>query len=550
MTDKHLWHSYYPEGMPTSIDLPKISLYDFLDQSAKRYPVNTAIIFQNHQLTYTELKERVDRIATALHGLGVKKGNRVAIMLPNCPQVVIAYYAVMRLGAIAVMVNPLYSERDLAYILKDSQAEILIFLDQLQPKVAKVLPGTTIKTMISTGVQEYLALGNDLNGLAGTSEEKEIISFEQLLVNSLPAPPEVNLDVQEDIVLLQYTGGTTGIVKGAMLTHQNLAGNVMQTRYWLRECRDGQERFFCVLPFFHIFAMTTCMNLSVYLASTMILIPRLEAMNLLKQIAQYKPTVFQGVPSLYVAVIANPEVKKYDLSSIHICLSGGAPLPSEVQQKFEAVTGAKLVEGYGLTEASPVTHCNPLNNQKVDGSIGLPIPNTEIKIVDLETGKRELPPGEIGELCIRGPQVMRGYWNMPEETEKVLRDDWLFTGDIARLDERGFTYIVDRKKDLVISMGYNIYPREVEEVLYEHPKVKEAAVIGIKDRSRGEVLKAFIVLQEGQEAKKDEIIKFCRQHLTQYKVPKKVEFRTELPKSTVGKVLRRILIEEEKSNEK
>lgn len=545
MNSKHLWHRHYPEGMPNSIDLPNISLYDFLEQAANRYPDNTAIIFQNHELTYGELKERVDRIATALHELGIKKGSRVAIMLPNCPQLVISYYAIMRLGAIAVMVNPMYTERELAYILKDSGVATLIYYDKMQPKVMNLLADTAIEILLATSVQQYLALGHDLNQAVGGGGVKEILSFEQLLVKSLPTPPEVALDIDEDIVVLQYTGGTTGVVKGAMLTHRNLAGNVIQTRHWLRELRDGQERFFCVLPFFHIFAMTTCMNLSVYLASTMILIPRLEAMNLLKQIVMYQPTVFQGVPSLYVAVIANPEVKKYDLSSIRVCLSGGAPLPAEVQQRFEAVTGAKLVEGYGLTEASPVTQCNPLNNQKVDGSIGLPIPNTEIKIVDLETGSQELPIGAVGELCIRGPQVMKGYWQMPEETAKVLRHGWLYTGDIARLDEKGFTYIVDRKKDLVISMGYNIYPREVEEVIYGHPKVKEAAVIGIKDRTRGEVLKAFIVLHEGEEARRDEIIKYCRQHLTQYKIPKKVEFRKELPKSTVGKVLRRVLVEEE-----
>ncbi|ABO51466.1 AMP-dependent synthetase and ligase [Desulforamulus reducens MI-1] len=551
MTNKQFWHSHYPEGIPTSLDLPGVSLYHFLQRSAEKYPVNPAIVFLNQEITYVELKERVDRIATALYDLGIKKGNRIAILLPNCPQLVISYYALLRIGAVGVMVNPMYTERELLYLLKDSGAETIILLEQLKPKVMKVLPQTAITTVISTEIQEYLDLGNDLNQLSKTclSTEKEAYSFEQLLVKYLPALPEINLNVEKDIALLQYTGGTTGIVKGAMLTHGNLSSNVVQTRYWLDSCREGMERFFCVLPFFHVFAMTTCMNLSVYLASTMILIPRLEAMNLLKQIEFYRPTVFQGVPSLYVAVIANPDVRKYDLSSVRVCLSGGAPLPAEVQQKFEAVTGAKLVEGYGLTEASPVTHCNPVN-EKIDGSIGLPIPNTEFKIVDLETGTRELLPGEIGELCIRGPQVMKGYWNMPEETEKVLREGWLYTGDIAWMDEKGFTYIVDRKKDMVISMGYNIYPREVEEVLYEHPKVKEAAVIGIRDRSRGEVLKAFVVIKEGEQAKKDEIIKFCRQQLTQYKVPKKVEFRTELPKSMVGKILRRVLIEEETNREK
>lgn len=551
MSQEQIWHRVYPEGIPAQIELPNVSLYYLIEQAAANYPDNPAILFLNHQLTYGQLKEQVDRFAAALHVLGVKKEDRVAILMPNCPQIVISYYAVARLGAVAVLVNPLYTERELAYQLKDAGAETIVFLDQLQPKVMNVLPDTAIQRVISTGIPQYLAL--DLSQAAGdvtVAAENGILSFEFLLQTHPPTPPQVALDPANDLALLQYTGGTTGVVKGAMLTHKNLVDNVIQTRYWLNNCQEGIERFFCVLPFFHVFAMTTCMNLSIYLGAAMILIPRLEVMNLLKQIDQYRPTVFQGVPSLYVAVIANPEVKKYNLSSIKLCLCGGAPLPAEVQQQFEAITGAKLVEGYGLTEASPVTHCNPVFGERVNGSIGLPLPNTEIKIMDLETGTKELPPGEVGELCIKGPQVMKGYWNMPEETAQVLRDGWLYTGDIARLDERGFTYIVDRKKDMVISMGYNVYPREVEEVLYEHPAVKEAAVIGVQDRNRGEVLKAFVVLKEGAEAKREEMIKFCRQYLAQYKVPKQIEFRSELPKSSVGKILRRVLVEEEKAKVK
>lgn len=546
-----LWHKHYPKEVPAVLDMPNLSVYDLLSQSVKKYPFHPAIIFYNHELNYKQLKERVDRLATALNNLGIKKGDRVAIMLPNCPQLVISYYAVLRLGAVAVMINPLYMERELSHQFKDSEVEAVIYLDQLQPKVMNVLPGTRITKAIVTSIQDYLTLPIDLpQNTPGSSELERnsnvtTYNFEELLQSNPPAPPERVLDVENDIAILQYTGGTTGIAKGAMLTHKNLTGNVMQTKAWTYNLEEGKERFFCVLPFFHVFAMTTCMNLSVYLAAAMILIPKLEAMNLLKQIEHYRPTVFQGVPSLYVAVISNPDVKKYDLSSINLCLSGGAPLPVEVQQKFESITGAKLVEGYGLTESSPVTHCNPVVGDRVSGSIGYPLPNTEVKIVDLETGDRELPLGEVGELCIKGPQVMKGYLNMPEETARFLREGWLYTGDIARMDETGLTYIVERKKDMIISLGYNIYPREVEEVLYEHPKVQEAAVIGVSDRSRGEVLKAFVVLKEGQEAKKEEIIKFCRQQLAQYKVPKQVEFRKELPKSTVGKILRRVLAEEE-----
>ena len=546
-----IWHEHYPKEVPTQLDFPHLSLYDLLNQSTEKYPTKPAIIFLDHQINYAQLKERVDRLATALHNLGLKKGDRVAIMLPNCPQIVISYYAVSRLGAVAVMINPLYMERELTHQLKDSGATVMIYLDQLQTKVLNVLPETPISKAIVTSFQDYLQLPLDLpatsqgSSLPDANENLTKYTLEELLQSNPPTPPEEVVDAENDIAILQYTGGTTGIAKGAKLTHRNLTANVMQTRAWLYDYREGQERFFCVLPFFHVFAMTTCMNLSVYLASAMILIPKLDVMNLLKQIEQYRPTVFQGVPTLYVAVISNPDVKKYDLSSITSCLSGGAPLPIEVQQKFESITGARLVEGYGLTEASPVTHCNPLVGERVSGSIGYPIPNTEVKIMDLETGTRELPPGEVGELCIKGPQVMTGYLNMPEETAQFLRDGWLYTGDVAKMDDKGLTYIVDRKKDMIISLGYNIYPREVEEVLYEHPKVKEAAVIGVADRSRGEVLKAFVVLKPGAEAKKEEIIKFCRQQLAQYKVPKQVEFREELPKSAVGKILRRVLMEEE-----
>ncbi|GAB6158522.1 long-chain-fatty-acid--CoA ligase [Desulfotomaculum varum] len=553
MTKEQLWHKYYPQNIPTQVAIPDMSLYDLLAQAARKYPDNPAVFFFDQQLTYSRLLERVDRFATALHRLGIKKGDRVALMMPNCPQIVISYYAVARLGAVGVMVNPMFTERELTYLLTDSGASAVICLDQLQPKIMNVLPATQVKWVILTGFQDYLSLPPDLpaadRSISPQEDSGVILRFEQLLQQYPPAPPETVSAAHRDVALLQYTGGTTGVIKGAMLTHRNLISNVVQTRAWLNICEEGKERFFCVLPFFHVFAMTTCMNLSVNLAAAMILIPRLEALNLLKQIEQYRPTVFQGVPSLYVAVISHPEVKKYDLSSIRCCVSGGAPLPAEVQQQFEALTGAKLVEGYGLTEASPVTHCNPVAGHRVSGSIGLPMPGTEIKIVDLATGSRELPPGEVGELCIKGPQVMQGYWNMPEETAKVLRDGWLYTGDIARMDEQGFTYLVDRKKDMVISMGYNVYPREVEEILYEHPAVREAAVIGVKDRTRGEILKAFVVLKEGATARREDIIKFCRRYLTPYKVPKQVEFRNELPKSSVGKILRRVLAEEEQAKQ-
>lgn len=541
----------YPREISHQMEVPDIPIFEVLNEAAKKYPENQAVSFLGSQLSYKQLHESVEAIASSLHKLGVKKGTRVAVLLPNCPQIVISYYAIMRLGAIAVMCNPLYVERELAYQLKDAGAEAIIYLDQFKQKVMNVSPETSLKLFISTGIQDYLAQLAGLPVKRAVAEESaapQVYLFEELLNSEQVELPEVIINPSTDIAVLQYTGGTTGISKAAMLSHMNLTTNIIQTRLWLNNMEEAKERFFCVLPFFHIFAMTTCMNLAIYLSSTMIIIPRLEVSSLLKQIQDSQPTVFQAVPSLYTAIVANPEVKNYNLSSITTCLSGGAPLPVEIQERFEAVTGGNLVEGYGLTEASPVTHCNPINGQRVKGSIGLPIPMTYYKIVDLDKGDTEVPVGVPGELCIKGPQVMLGYWSRPEETANSLRDGWLYTGDIATMDENGYTYIVDRKKDMVITSGYNVYPREIEEVLYSYPKVQEAAAIGIPDHTRGEVLKAFIVLKEGEQCTKEEIINYCRKQLAKYKVPKQVEFRTSLPKSTVGKVLRRVLAHESKSS--
>ncbi|WP_449241687.1 long-chain-fatty-acid--CoA ligase [Desulfoscipio gibsoniae] len=550
------WCKHYPEGVSERIDIPDVPLYHFLEQAAQKYPTNLAAVFMGHRLTFSRLKEQVDRFATALHALGVKKGDRVAVMLPNCPQTVIAYYAVISIGAVAVMTNPLYMERELSHQLRDAQVQTLIYLDALGPKVLSVLSQTPVKNLIVTGVQDYLPLPLNLlypikakkqGQVLDVPADRGILRFKELLQKYSPQPPKVTIDTSKDLALLQYTGGTTGLSKGAMLTHKNLVANVMQVRSWLPDCREAGERTLGVLPFFHVFGMTVVMNFSIYCCSTMILLPRFEIDTVLKQINKYRPTLFPGAPTMYVAVISHSELAKYDISSIKACISGAAPLPVEVQEKFESLTGGKLVEGYGLTESSPVTHCNPIYGTRVSGSIGQPLPNTEVKIMDIELGTREVPPGEVGELCVRGPQVMQGYWNMPDETANTIRDGWLYTGDIARMDERGFTYVVDRKKDMVIAGGYNIYPREVEEVLYEHAKVREAVVAGVPDPYRGETLKAYVILKEGEQATEKEIIEFCTKQLAKYKVPKKVEFRDELPKTMVGKILRRILVEEEKA---
>jgi len=360
----------------------------------------------------------------------------------------------------------------------------------------------------------------------------------------------MDIDPAEDLAVLQYTGGTTGVSKGAMLTHRNLVANVHQCLAWFPDIRMGKESILCTLPFFHSYGMTVDMNFGVLSGSTLVLIPNPRDLHMvLKAITKHRPTLFPGVPAMYIALINNPDVQsgKMDVTSIRACLSGAAPLPVEVQQEFERLTGGKLVEGYGLSESSPVTHANPLDGIRKAGSIGMPVPNTEVRVVDVEDRAKELPLGEIGELAVKGPQVMKGYWNMPEETDNVMdADGWLYTGDIAQADETGFFYIVDRKKDMIIASGYNIYPRDVEEVIFEHPKVEDVAVAGIPDPKRGETVKAYVVLKEGQTATEEEIIEFCRDKLSKYKVPTAVEFRTELPKTMVGKVLRRVLVEEEK----
>jgi len=544
------WLAHYPEDVPRTLSYPEETLHQILYRSAQKYPDHPAIVFFGNKLTYQELVGQVDRLATALHKLGVQKQDRVALFLPNCPQSVIAYYAALRLGAIVVQVNPLYVERELKYQLEDAGAEVLIALDLLYPRVYNIQETTPLKQVIVTSIKDYLPFPlsqlyffkqlKERHRMRARREEKALY-WTDLIKESPPIPPNIEVRPQ-DIALLQYTGGTTGVSKGVVLTHRNLLVNAIQARSWIARLRDGEERVLAVLPFFHVFGMTVAMNMAIYAGFSMILLPRFEVTRVLKVIDKYKPTFFPGVPTMYVAINNYPKLQQYDLSSLKFCLSGAAPLPLEVLEKFETITGSRLVEGYGLTEASPVTHCNPIWGLRKPGSMGIPLPDTEAKVVDTGTGA-DLPVGEIGELVIKGPQVMQGYWRHSQETEQVLKDGWLFTGDLAKRDEDGYFYIIDRKKDMIIAGGFNIYPREVEEVLYEHPKILEAAVAGIPDPYRGETVKAFVVLKKGQEATEGEILDFCRKNLAAYKVPTCVEFRDQLPKTLVGKVLRRALLE-------
>lgn len=545
------WLSQYPPEIPPTLDYPLITLGELLVQTTQKFPDQQAILFLGKRITYQELCHDVYRLANGLQSLGIQKGDRVAIMLPNCPQAVIAYYAVLMMGAIVVQVNPTYTERELQHQLADSGAKMIICLDVLYHRVNQVKEKTELQQMILTSLKDYLpfpknwiyGIKRKKEGLSAIDDDHEHHQWASLLKQSDPKPINVTIDPQQDVALIQYTGGTTGWAKGAMLTHYNLIVNVFQISAWLYKTVPGQLRVLGVLPFFHVYGMTTVMNYSIKEAGTMILVPKFDRKQVLKFIHKYRPTLFPGAPTIYVSLINDPNIQRYNLSSIEACISGSASLPIDVQEKFEQFTQGRLIEGYGLTETSPVTHANLVWDRTKSGTIGLPWPDTFCRIVHLETGE-ELAPEQIGELQIKGPQVMKGYWNRPEETEQVLQDGWLSTGDIAKMDEDGYFYIIDRKKDLIIASGFNIYPREVEEVLYEHPGIQEAAVIGVPDEYRGETVKAYIVLKEGITLTEKEIEQFCRERLASYKVPRLYEFRTSLPKSTIGKVLKRVLKEE------
>lgn len=533
------WLKNYPEGVPYNLDYPEKTMHQILEKAASDFPARTAVTFAHLEIPYAMLVGMVDKMATALYNLGVRKGDRVALMAPNCPQYIVGYFSIQKAGGVVVQVNPMYVERELEHILNDSGAEIIIAFDQFYPRIKNVRDLTPLKNII------LFSLGEP-----AVKDEEGVLKAEELLAATEAKPPAIKFDVVNDLAVLQYTGGTTGVSKGAMLTHRNVVANALQVTAWFRGCEYGAEKVLCALPFFHSYGMTTCMNFGIANAATLIVVPRFEINSLMQTIDKYQPTLFPGVPTMYIAVNNFPEIAKYNVKSIKYCISGSAPLPVEVAQKFEEITGGNLVEGFGLSETSPVTHCNPMIGNRKAGSIGLPFPDTLCKIADLETGEKILPPGEIGELCIKGPQVMRGYWNMPEESAKTLRDGWIYTGDIAKMDEDGYFYIVDRKKDMIIAGGFNVYPRDIEEVLFEHPKVLEAVAAGVPDPYRGETVKAFVVLKEGMEATEQEIIDYCRSKLAAYKVPKLVEFRPELPKTIVGKVLRRILRDEEITKQK
>jgi long-chain acyl-CoA synthetase len=551
---KKPWLASYEKGVPPQINYESKCLPELLDQSAEQFPYQTALVFQGYKLTYDELKQMVDRFAAVLQHFGVTKGDRVAILLPNLIPCVVAYFATIRLGAIVVMNNPLYTDRELKHQFNDSNARLLITLDLLANRMIDLRPQTDLQHIVITTLGDYLPFPKSVlfplvakkRGLATTVKPAENVhQFKKLLAQSFASAPAVDLDFA-DVAQFQYTGGTTGVSKGVILTHGNLSKQVQQVRHWFPGFERGSEVMLGALPFFHVFGLSTAMNFAVYMGWSNILVPKPQPDQLLEAIKKFKPTFAPLVPTMYIGLLNHNGIDQADLTSIKGCFSGSAPLPVEVIKGFESKTGAVIVEGYGLTETCPVTHVNPFaGGKRKVGSIGIPISDTECRIVDLADGETDLPVGEAGELLIRGPQVMEAYHNNPEETANTLTPDgWLHTGDIGKMDEEGYFYIVDRKKDMIISGGYNVYPRDIEEVFFEHPDVLEAAAIGVSHASRGEAVKVYVVLRKDAATSADELMTFCQERLAKYKWPAEIVFRDELPKSNVGKVLKKELRKE------
>jgi long-chain acyl-CoA synthetase len=563
MTDHRPWFHTWRAGVPKTVaPFPRESVFSVLADAAAGFPGSTAIAFLGKHLTYQQLVAEVERFSAVLAGLGVKRGDRVGLLLPNSPQYVIAWYACQRLGAVAVGNNPLYTKRELAHQVKDFEPQVMVVLDQLYPSWDAVSGEAPVREVVVTKLTDYMRF--PLNLLAPLKFKRDAkhegkpwppvpagarVRWWKEQMDSAGAPPPVaEVDAETDPACFVYTGGTTGLSKGAMLSHYNIASNVRQVAPCITTFERGKDGVMCILPFFHSFGLVA-MNFGISQAGKLVLLPRFEVQMALKQLAKERPSFFPGVPRLFVALNEAPETQKYDLKSVKACISGAAPLPKAVADRFREITGgANLVEGYGLTETSPVTHVNPFDAPK-HGTIGLPIPDTDCRIVSLEDPDREMPPGERGELCIKGPQVMLGYWNKPEATRDMIRGDWLHTGDIAIMDEEGFFQIVDRMKDMIIVSGFNVYPTEVEDVIYGHPSVSKVCVVGLPDDVTGERVKAYVVAKEGASVTAQVLEAWSRdpaQGLTGYRVPKEWEFRDQLPETLIGKVLRRVLQEEER----
>jgi long-chain acyl-CoA synthetase len=547
------WVQHYEKGVPDTIQFEDACLPTFLERSAINFQDHTALIFQGFKVSYRELNDMVNRFSSCLKSFGIQQGDSVAILLPNCIPCVVGYYAIMKIGAIAVMNNPLYSDRELLHQFNDSGARLLLTIDLLGNRMIDLRPRTGIEHIVYTSIGDYLPfpknllfplVGKKKKLAADVKPAPNVHRWKSVLSSATPDPVGAKLSF-DDVAMYQYTGGTTGVSKGVILTHGNLSRQVQQLEAWFPGFNKGEEIMLGALPFFHVFGLSVAMNLAIYMGWSDILVPRPQPEPLLETIGKFKPTFAPLVPTMYIGMLNHPMIDKTDMTSIKGCFSGSAPLPVEVIRDFEKKTGSVIVEGFGMTESTPVTHINPFADAKRKvGSIGVPIPCTDARIVDLVTGTIDMPVGETGELIIRGPQVMRGYLNKPDETEQTITDGWLHTGDIAMMDSDGYFFIVDRKKDMIICGGYNVYPRDIEEVFFSHPKVQEATAIGIPHPTRGETVKVFVVLKNGETATEQELIDYCKGNLAAYKLPTCIEFRNELPKTNVGKILKKDLRKE------
>jgi long-chain acyl-CoA synthetase len=559
---KRPWLKSYSKHTPHTVPIPKQPLFAFLEAAADRVPKQTATIFFESELNYQQLERRVNQFAHALHGLGVKPGDRVMLVLPNVPQLIVAYYATLKTGGVVVLPNPDADESQISEQAHETEARVLVTLEDfaglaraVQARVSPIIVYADIRNAVSSRVYKDLLARWEAAGLrrrddsgaesAGRRGPKNAsYSMDRLMMDAAWDPPSVAVSSQ-DMAAILYTSGTTDEPKGVCLTHSNLVANVLQTRHWIPDVHYGEETILSVIPLTHSYGMTGAMNIPIALGATIVLLPVFQLQQVLEHIKAYQPTIFPGVPSMYMAINQAPSVRSYGLSSIKGCMSGAAPLPIEVQEAFEKLTRGHLVEGYGLTEASPVTHANPLLGVRKVGSIGIPLPNTDAKIVDLVT-REDLPPGHLGELLVKGPQIMQGYWKIQEtdDPESVLRDGWLYTGDVAVMDSDGYFRIISRKRDTIMAGDYSVFPRDVEEVLYENSKVMEVAVVGVPAEQSGQRVKAFVVPRPGTSLSEQELLDLCRHRLDEYEVPWEIEFRDELPKSFVGKVLRRMLVED------
>jgi long-chain acyl-CoA synthetase len=554
------WLNRYDEGVPHHIDYPEVPVFNMLEEAAQKYPDSACTIFKGAKITYHEMDVITNRLAAGLASMGVRKGDQVGIFMPNTPQFVIAYFAILKLGAIVVAVNPLYSPREIEHQANDAGIEFMLVMSNFYNLIKEVQPKTKIRTVIVTNLKETLP--SILAFLFTLTKEKkggfriqlaEGDRWMQDLISDNNPEDRPNIEISpDDNALFQYSGGTTGIPKAAIATHRNLVANTLQIGVWMVEAEEGKETVLMAIPLFHVYGMVAGMLFGINTGAALVMVPNPRDLeDLLGNAQKYKTTIFPGVPTLYNAINNHPDVLagKYDLSSIKACISGSAPLMRDTKEKFEDLTGGFVFEGYGLSEAPTASHCNPLLGENRSGSIGLPLPDVECRIVSLDDEITDLSTGEIGELVLKGPMVMKGYHNMPTETANTIREGWLYTGDIARMDEDGYFYIVDRKKELIKPSGYQVWPREVEEVISENPKVLEVGVAGIPDPYRGESVKAWVVVKPGETLTEEEVKNWCSDKLAKYKVPSQVDFRDELPKTTVGKILRRELVREHQESQ-